>query len=133
VFISGWNDFVNFHNQGRKEAVNYSKENNCRILQDVRHAFIYSKLLELNYTTNDDYIKNVSGFYEREFVKNDSSIVVNVVQDKNMLFDKNLMGDFMNKKNKVVIYSSYSNIITKLKTVYKDKFEAKGVYWGVLR
>ena len=132
VLLYDWKDFVSSHNKERMAAVRFSEENNCRILQDVKHAFIYSKLKEIGYTTEDEYFKKVAEFYEREFVKQDISIIVNVVQQKSMLFDKNVMDDFINENSKIIIYSSYSNIITKISTIYKDKFVIKGAYWGVL-
>lgn len=132
VFFKKWFAFVETHNNKREQAVLLAKQNNCRILQDVGHSLIYTKLLEFGYNTNHKYDRIVGNMFERDFYKNNDSIIVNVVQGKNKLFDDSIMEDYLSKNKKVVVYSKYSNIISKLKTKYKDKFELKGGFLGVL-
>ena len=132
VFINTWYSFVNAHNDERNQAVLVAQHNNYRILQDVMHSFIYTKLLELDFKTDHEHNRLMNGFYEREFNKDNKTIVVNVVKNKNYLFNDNIINEYLLKNKRIVVYSKYSNIILKLKAKYKDKFEPKGGFWGVL-
>lgn len=132
VIFFKWNQLLSRHSEDRKQSILYAIKNDCRILQDVSHAFIYSKLSELNYGTIDKHNNVVDGFVFREFSNKKSSLIVNVVNEKHNLFDTSIMNEYLKSKRRVVVYTKYSNIITKMENIYKDKFEPKGPFWGVL-
>lgn len=133
VFLTDWNAFVEAFNQERLEAVNYALENDINILQDVNHSYVHTKLAESGYTTSQAF-KQPSVFgVHRAFYKNNDTLFVDVFKSKNDIFKSKIIRDYMFQNHAVVVYSSYSNIITKLTTKYPDMFEQKGPYWGVLK
>ena len=132
VFFNKWYSFVKSHNEERNEVVLLARENNYKILQDVKHSFIYSKLLEFDYKTGDSVDKIVENIYEREFRNEKDSIIINVFLSKNDLLNRPKMNNYLSKNKNVIIYSSYSNIISKIKINYQEKFDQKGNFWGIL-
>ncbi len=132
VVLKDWKHFVETNNFEREAAVNYAIENNCNILQDVNHSFIATKLCEFNFITNDS-IKASNDFgLHRRFSHHEEQIIIDVFKNKKELFDKQLMKLYLDRNSKVVVYSSYTNIIAKLKKMYPNQFEQKGSYWGIL-
>lgn len=132
VLLSDWNFFVENHNSERESSVNYAIENNCNILQDVNHSFITSKLCELGYMTEDKMNASNAFGVHRTFNNVENEISVDVFKNKKALFNSELMNSYMLKHNQVVVYSSYTNIMTKLKSKYKDQFKQQGAFWGIL-
>lgn len=133
VVFKNWNRFLSDNNLERELAVNYAIENNCNILQDVNHSFIASKLCEQGYDTKDRLNASNNMGVHRTFTKNSSQVSIDVLENKKALFNRELMEAYLIKNKQVVVYSSYTNIITKLKATYKLEFEQKGAYWGVLK
>ncbi len=133
VFLSDWSRFVDIFNEERTNAVLLAEKENIDILQDVNHSFISSKLIENGYRTEQSFSHRKSNMIDREFIKENDTIRINVLENKKLLFDINEMNSFFSKKkNNIVIFSSYSNIISKLKTLYPERFMVKGAYWGKL-
>ncbi|MDG5492255.1 glycosyltransferase family 39 protein [Psychroserpens sp. SPM9] len=132
VLLKDWKQFVSKHNNEREAAVNYAIENKCNILQDVNHSYIAAKLSEKGYSAKDELnASNEFGFHRR-FETNSNSINIDVFKNKKALFDSALMQSYVSKNKKVVVYSSYTNIITKLEAKYNTQFEQYGAFWGVL-
>ncbi|WP_298898674.1 hypothetical protein [uncultured Psychroserpens sp.] len=132
VMLYGWNQFLKDNNNERESAVNYAIENNCNILQDVNHSFIASKLCELGFTTKDRLNASNELGVHRTFSNVDTRISIDVLENKKALFNNELMNSYLSKNQKVVVYSSYTNIITKLKSKYGDQFKQQGAFWGIL-
>ena len=133
VFVDKWFRFVEINNKERLDAVYYAERNHCKIIQDGNHSFISSKLVELDYQTKHEFKRFINGKFEREFNKDKNSIIVNVLKSKNEIFNNELIHNFLIDEKQVVVYSSYTNIIIKLKSIHKEKFLQKGAYWGVLK
>jgi len=133
ALVNDWKHFVAKHNNERESSVNYAVENNCNILQDVNHSYVASKLCEMGYMSKDELnASNEFGFHRR-FDNNQITIHIDVFKNKKSLFNIQLMNSYLAKHKNVVVYSSYTNIITKLKAKYKSQFEQKGAFWGILR
>ena len=134
VLLEDWYHFVATINIERESSVNYAIENKCNILQDVNHGFISSKLAEYGYGT--DYEFNALGEYgiHRIFNKETDSVSIDVFKDKKALFNTQQINSYLSKQKnkKVVIYSTYTNILTKLRSKYKNQFEQQGAFWGIL-
>jgi hypothetical protein len=129
-----WRSFINEVNDEQNKTVRFVEQNKRGIiLQDVNHSFIISKLIELGYSTNDSFNKKIDGKIERRFYKGTNSITIIVLNDKNSLFNRPLIDELIKNKNEVAVYASYTNIISKLKQVYKGEFIQKGAYWGVFK
>ena len=133
VLLKDWKTYVSDNNKERKNATQYAIDNDIDILQDVRHSFITSKLVELGYTTNQYVNRRVGENYVRSFNTDGDSLVINVFKNKKRLLKKEYTDKLLQHKNKIVVYSTYSNIISKLKAMHKANFEQKGVYWGILK
>lgn len=132
VILHDWNQFVTINNKERESAVNYAIENNCNILQDVNHSFITSKLCELNYVTKDRLNASNTFGVHRTFVKEKKKVSIDIFENKKALFNSELMEAYLSNSNQVVIFSSYTNIMTKLKSKYKNQFKQQGAFWGIL-
>lgn len=133
VFLKDWKDFVAQNNLERSLATQYAIDNDIDILQDVRHSIITSKLVEFGYTTDQHVNRKIGENFERAFRKSGDSVVINVFKNKNRLFKKTYIDELFQLKKTIVVYSTYSNIISKLETQHHHNFEQKGVYWGVLK
>lgn len=118
----------------KNEAVNYAIKNKINILQDVNHSFISTKLLEKGYITSDPFWnENLLGYRKRVFYKGKDSIETLVPLDKKQLIKMNIF-DFVNSGSKeIIIYTSYTNLIVKLKNHYKGRFIICGAYYGILK
>jgi hypothetical protein len=70
----------------------------------------------------------------RTFYKESVHVSIDVFKNKEALFDSQLMNSYMLKQNnnKVVVYSKYSNIMTKLQSKYQNQFKQQGAFWGIL-
>ncbi|WCO02522.1 glycosyltransferase family 39 protein [Psychroserpens ponticola] len=134
VLLKDWCRFVANNNIERESSVNYAIDNNCNILQDVNHSFMASKLCEIGYYTEDKFNKISQFGVHRTFYRARDSVSIDVFKNKNALFDSQLMNSYLStsKKNKIVIYSTYTNIMTKLQSKYKNQFKQKGAFWGIL-
>jgi hypothetical protein len=129
VFLKDWYTFIEAFNKERNDAVVTAEKSGSTILQDVNHSFISTKLLEKGYSTQDPFF-NVK---ERKFIKEKDTVVIHVLSDKIQLFNAAKMNARLGEGEKpIVIFSSYSNIITKMKTLFPDRFSVRGAYWGVL-
>ena len=133
VFLADWYAFIESNNEEREEAVKYALENRCHILQDVDHAYILSKLSEKNLQMQKPYSSTDKLFIRREFTNEEDKVYVDVFHNKTKLFNLETMSRYRQEDNCIVIYSSYSNIITKLTGIYPTKFDQKGAYWGILK
>lgn len=134
TLITDWNRFISIHNIERESSVNYAIENNCNILQDVNHSLIAAKLCEIGYLTENEF-KAWSKFgIPRTFYKETKSVSIDVFNTKEALFNSQLMNSYMSKQNnnKVVVYSKYTNIMTKLQSKYQNQFKQQGAFWGIL-
>lgn len=133
ALLTEWYRFVSNNNIERESSVNYAIENNCNILQDVNHSLITSKLCELGYVTEDEFKAGSQFGIHRAFYNETKHISVDVFKNKKALFDSELMNSYMSKqKNKVVVYSKYTNIMTKLQSKYQNQFKQQGAFWGIL-
>lgn len=131
VFLKRWYSFIDSNNFEREAVVKYALENKCNILQDVDHAFIISKLSEKAFQTKPSYNTAGNLNLRRPFYNDKDSIYVDVFKNKKQLFNSEIMAQYLNEDNCVVVYASYTNIITKLKTQYPNRFELRGAYWGI--
>ncbi|WP_323788723.1 hypothetical protein [Psychroserpens sp.] len=134
ALLTGWNQFLTVNNLERESSVNYAIENNCNILQDVNHSFIITKLSEFGFNTDDKSKASNNFGIHRTFYNDTSTISIDVFKNKKELFNSQLMNSYVSKSNdrKVVIYSSYTNIITKLQSKYRSQFKQQGAFWGIL-
>lgn len=132
VLINDWYDFVDIRNEERLDVVQYAIDKDYDILQDVRHSFMVSKLIELGYTTKDPFTKNDFNVYTRLFAKEKDTVTIKVFSDKNQLFKSKNIENGLIGSEKIVVFSSYSNIVSKLTSTFKYKFEQKSPFWGVL-
>lgn len=130
-FFNDWYQFLKKHNDDRFLAVNFAKEHNIDIVQDVKHSFIASKLIELNHHTNQPFNNRVEAYLIRDFVSGTDTITIKVLPKKQDIFNYNKLTKVL-EDDEIVVYSSYSNIITKLKAKYKNRFIQKSAFWGVL-
>ncbi|MEH1008495.1 hypothetical protein VDP25_12175 [Winogradskyella sp. ECml5-4] len=135
VLLVDWYRFVATNNIERESSVNYAIENNCNILQDVNHSFITSKLTELGYDTDSKFDALGEFGVSRFFYKDTSNVDITVFKNKKALFNRQLMNLYLSKQksNKVVVYSTYTNIMTKLQAKYKNQFKQQGAFWGILK
>jgi hypothetical protein len=132
VILQDWNQFITIQNNERESAVNYAIENNCNILQDVNHSFITAKLCELDYVTKDRLNASNTFGVHRTFIKEKKRVSIDVFENKKALFNSELMVAYLSINHRVVIFSSYTNIMTKLKSKYKNQFNQQGAFWGIL-
>lgn len=133
VFLTDWYQFIETNNNEREMAVKYALENKCNILQDVDHAYIFTKLIEKKLQMRKPYGSADNLYTRREFTSEKDTVFVDVFNNKTELFNFEIMTKYRQEDNCIVIYSSYSNIITKLKGIYLTKFEQQGAYWGILK
>ncbi len=128
-----WKDFVYDLDLNRNESVNYAIDNNLSILQDVQHSYMTNKLIELGYMTKHKANRRIRSSKVRDFVKDTDTVTVSVLKSKNELFDIENIKSLKLKQSEVVIYTQYTNIISKLKTKYKENFSQKSAHWGILK
>ncbi|RED38199.1 hypothetical protein DFQ10_11120 [Winogradskyella eximia] len=133
VFLKDWSQFIESNSNEREKAVKYALENKCNILQDVDHAYIFTKLSEKNLQMQIPYSSTDKLYMRRKFTSKKDTVFVDVFNNKTELFNLETMAKYRQEGNCIIIYSSYSNIITKLKGVYLTKFEQQGAYWGILK
>jgi len=134
VLLKDWFLFVNKNNSERESSVNYAIENNCNILQDVNHSYIASKLSENGYVPENEFNAASQFGIHRNFRTKDDSISIDVFENKKALFNTQLMNSYLSESdtNNVVIYVTYTNIMTKLQSKYGNQFQQKGAFWGIL-
>lgn len=132
VVLKDWKILITGLNTERDDAVAYALEHHCVILQDVKHSFIATKLLEQNFNTTESFDHMTNEVYERTFFKQEEEIKIKVFNDKNKLFDKEYLKNNI-EEDCFVLYVTYTNIISKLSHSPDIDFEQKGAYWGVLK
>lgn len=132
VFSNDWYNFLDAINNERESAVSYALINKCNILQDVNHSLAISKLIEFGFDTKQKFYNKNNNKFEREFTKNNDSIKIIVFDSKFHLFDTNQIKELMLLEKEIVVYSSYTSIITKLAFDYNKNFKRMGGYWGIL-
>lgn len=129
-----WSRFLDRFSAERYDAVALASSNKLPIIQDVNHSFVSSKLIELGFSTHEPFENFVDKVNSRAFVKEKDTLRIHVFDNKNKLTEASHIQSFLSKHQyaKVVVFSSYSNIITKMNVLYGKRFEIKGAYWGVL-
>jgi len=132
VLTNDYSSMVKNINDQRTNAVNFAISKNATILQDVKSCFITTKLVENGFTTNHYFTKTSRGYYTRIFTKKDFSVEIIVPYDKKQLLDVAFLKTIKSLNSQFVVYSTYTNIITKLGSSSKYNFQQKNAYWGIL-
>ncbi|MFC2109205.1 hypothetical protein ACFLSU_01405 [Bacteroidota bacterium] len=132
VLFKDWKVLITDLDTERGDAISYALDRNYNILQDVKHSFIATKLLEQNFKSSEPFNHLVNEVYERTFFKQEDIIKIKVFNDKNKLFDKEYLKKNL-EEHHFVLYVTYTNIISKLSHSPDIDFEQKGAYWGVVK
>lgn len=125
-----WRTLLEKFDDERVTVLREASLRDINILQDSGNPYLVTKLLETGYRTADPYkIFSAQGINDRTFTKGNEKIHLQALKIRASLFSKKTINDLIGyNKKEILLYSSYSSVIKKLKDTAPNAVQILGPF-----
>jgi len=125
-----WKSLIEKFDEERVLVLQEAGLRNSNILQDSGNSLLVTKLLEMDYHTDNPYkVFSAEGIDERIFSKGNEKIHLQTLQIRSSLFSRKTINDLIRyNKREIILYSTYSSVIKKMKDAAPNAVQVLGPF-----